>query len=306
MNVLLYYYYFKIENTKDYYDNHKKFCENLDLKGRIIISTEGLNGTISGSIEDCHKYMNFIRNDKRFENIEFKIDKCNEHLFPKMSIKIKPFLIKLGIENLDPTVDTGIHLPPREFHSLMQEEDTIILDVRSNYEHHIGKFKNAITLDINKFYELPDKIKDHELYLNKENHNKRLLTYCTGGVRCETATTYLKQIGFKNVYQLDGGIIKYGNEINGKDFDGKCYVFDGRITKDINVINPKNITKCIICNVENDDIVNCMNSLCDKHNTMCKDCNIIMKGCCSEECMNSNKMRKKNPNYYKNVLYNKN
>ena len=305
MNVLLYYYYNKISDTNEYYNTHKLFCNSLDLKGRIIISTEGLNGTISGSSEDCNKYMNFVKSDKRFQYIEFKIDECNEHLFHKMSIKIKPFLIKLGIDNLDPNVDTGIHLSSDEFYNMMQEDDAIILDTRSDYEYNIGKFKNAITLDIKKFYELPEKIKEHELYLNKENHDKKILTYCTGGVRCETATTYLKQIGFKKVYQLDGGIIKYGKE-NGKDFDGKCYVFDGRLTKDVNFVNPVKITKCIICETENDYVVNCMNSLCDKHIIMCKECSFLMKGCCSRECMKSDKMRKKIPNYYKNELSNKN
>ena len=114
MNVLLYYYYNKINNTNEYYDTHKLFCDNLNLKGRIIISSEGLNGTISGSFEDCNKYMNFVKDDKRFQDIEFKIDECNEHLFHKMSIKIKPFLIKLGIDNLDPNIDTGIHLSSDE------------------------------------------------------------------------------------------------------------------------------------------------------------------------------------------------
>lgn len=306
MNVLLYYYYTKINNTIEYYDKHKLFCENLDLKGRIIISTEGINGTLSGSSNNCVKYMDFVKSDESFKFIEFKIDECIEHLFPKMSIKIKPYLIKLGIKNLDPNIDTGTHLSPKHFYDMMHSENVIILDTRSNYEHNIGKFKNAITLDINKFYELPDKIKEHELYLNEENRNKKILTYCTGGVRCETATTYLKQLGFQNVYQLDGGLIKYGKEQNGKDFDGKCYVFDGRITKDINIENPKKITKCIICNIENDTIINCMNSLCDKHGTMCVNCNILMNGCCSEKCKNSGKMRKKIPDYYNIMSSNKN
>ena len=107
------------------------------------------------------------------------------------------------------------------------------------------------------------------------------------------------------MYQLDGGIIKYGKEL-GKDFEGKCYVFDGRLSKDVNLINPKKLTKCTICEIENEDIINCMNTLCDRHVTMCKNCNIIMKGCCSTECMKSNKMRKKIPNYYNHALNNKN
>ena len=152
MNVLLYYCYTKIDDTEKYCQEHKKFCENYDLTGRIIIANEGLNGTVSGPIDDCIQYMNFVKKDDRFKKIDFKIDDCEEHLFPKMSIKIKPYLIRLNGGKLDPTEDTGIHLSPIEFYNMMQEEDSIVLDVRSNYEHYIGKFKNSVTLDINKFY----------------------------------------------------------------------------------------------------------------------------------------------------------
>ena len=305
MNVLLYYCYTKIDNTEEYYNNHKKFCENLDLRGRIIIASEGLNGTISGPEEDCLKYMEFVKSDDRFLSIDFKIDKCKEHLFEKMSIKIKEYIIKLGI-NIDPNEDTGTHLEPKEFYNMMKDDDSIVLDVRSNYEHYIGKFKNSVTLDINNFYDFPEKIKEHELFLKKENRNKKILTCCTGGIKCETASAYLKKIGFKNVYQLHGGIIKYGIENDGKDFDGRCYVFDGRITKDVNKVNPKNITYCHICKIECNIMVNCMNSWCDKHVTMCQDCFKGMEGCCSLECISSEKMRKKIPDYYKGMGCNKN
>lgn len=167
---------------------------------------------------------------------------------------------------------------------MMKDESTIVLDTRSNYEHYIGKFKNAITLNIDKFYEFPDRIKEHELYLNENNRHKNILTYCTGGVRCETASGYLKKIGFTNVFQLNGGIINYGNENNGEDFEGKCYVFDGRITKDVNKINPKIITTCIICKNDCDIMINCMSVSCDRHVAMCITCNDVVKGCCSLEC----------------------
>ena len=305
MKVLLYYLYTKIENKEIYHNSHKNFCQNYHFKGRIIIANEGLNGTISGSKEDCDKYMEFVKSDFRFKDIDFKIDDCDEHLFEKLTIKIKPDLIKLGID-IDPTIKTGIHLSSKEFYDMMNNNDNIILDVRSNQEHYIGKFKNAITLDINHFYELPDKIKKHEIYLNKENQNKKIITYCTGGIKCETASSYLQTLGFKNVYQLKGGIIKYGLENKGENFDGKCYVFDGRITKDVNKINPKNITYCYICKNNCNIMINCMNSLCDKHITMCKTCNLNMNGCCSMECTKSNKIRKKKPKYYIEEKLNKN
>tara|TARA_Y100000991_G_scaffold39416_1_gene27420 strand:+ start:1276 stop:2193 length:918 start_codon:yes stop_codon:yes gene_type:complete len=305
MNVLLYYCYSKIDNTKIFLEEHKQFCNNYNFKGRIIIAEEGINGTISGSNEDCQEYIKFVKTYDKFSNTDFKIDSCHEHLFPKLTIKVKPYLIKLNGGDLNPDTESGIHLSPQDFYNMMQEKDTIVLDVRSNYEHYIGNFKNSITLDIDKFYHFPEKIKNHELYKNKENHDKKILTCCTGGIKCETASAYLRKLGFKNVYQLKGGIIKYGLE-NGKDFDGKCYVFDGRITKEINKINPKNITKCLICNINCDVMVNCMNSLCDKHFTMCKECFVIKNGCCSEKCNNSDSKRKKFPNYYLQEEFNKN
>jgi UPF0176 protein len=305
MNVLLYYCYTNIKDTEHYYNQHKKFCESLDLKGRIIIADQGLNGTISGPEEDCIKYMNFVKSDDRFKKVDFKIDICNEHLFEKMSIKIKPYLIKLGID-IDPNEDTGIHLEPKEFYQMMQEDDTVVLDVRSNYEHYVGKFKDSVTLDMKNFYDFPNKIKEHDLFKNKINMEKKILTCCTGGIKCETASAYLKKIGFKNVYQLHGGIIKYGIENKGKDFDGKCYVFDGRITKEVNIVNPKTITKCHICKIDCNIMVNCMNAVCDKHITMCKDCFKNMEGCCSLECITSEKMRTKIPDYYKEINSNKN
>ena len=170
MNVLLYYCYNKLNDKNKYCQLHKEFCTYLDLKGRIIISDEGLNGTVSGSKEDCQIYMEFVKSDSRFSNIDFKIDNCDKHLFPKLSIKIKPYLIKIGIDNLDPNKGGGIHLSPKEFYKLMKDEDSIVLDVRSNYEHYIGKFKNSVTLDIDNFYDFPDKIKNHELFLNEENN----------------------------------------------------------------------------------------------------------------------------------------
>lgn len=306
MNVLLYYCYTHMNDTERYLNEHKNFCEKYDLTGRIIISEEGLNGTVSGPENDCIKYIEFVKSDSRFNKIDFKIDRCEEHVFPKMSIKIKPCLIRLNVGDLDPTIDTGTYLSPVEFYNMMQEDDTIVLDVRSNYEHYIGKFKNSITLDIDKFYHLPDKIKQHQLYLNPENRDKKIITCCTGGIKCETASAYLKKIGFKNVYQLHGGIIKYGIENKGKDFDGKCYVFDGRITKNVNTTNPEIITKCYICQIGCDIMVNCMNAWCNKHITMCQKCHYKVNGCCSEECMQSEKMRTKIPSYYLASDYNKN
>ena len=289
--VLLYYYYTPIVDTQKFKVKHKEFCISRNLTGRIIIASEGLNGTISGPKEDCDEYKDFIKKDGRFPNIRYKIDKCSEHLFPKMSIKIKNNLININRDDLDPNVKTGVHLSPIEFRNKMKSDDSIVVDMRSTYEHHIGKFKDAITFDIKHLPALEETIKESDFYNNIENKEKEILTYCTGGIKCEKASALLLKMGFKNVYQLHGGIIRYGKEVGGEDFDGKCYVFDDRITKDVNIINPKIITKCYICNKDDDTMVNCQNTLCNRHTTMCNMCYVKMQGCCSKYCTQSDTKR---------------
>ena len=151
----------------------------------------------------------------------------------------------MGVD-VNPQEKTGHHLSPKEFKKMMKNPEAIILDMRSKYEHHVGKFKNSVNFDIQNMYEFPEKLENHEL-LDKNNLGRPILTYCTGGIKCEKATSFLLDKGFKNVYQLKGGIILYSMEEGGEDFDGKCYVFDDRITKDVNIINPMTISECYIC-----------------------------------------------------------
>ena len=134
------------------------------------------------------------------------------------------------------------------------KRDIVILDVRSNYEHELGRFKNAVTLDIENFRDFPDKLNELEQY-----KGKKIVTYCTGGIKCEKASAFLLEQGFENVHQLHGGIIKYGLEAEGEDFEGKCYVFDNRLSVDVNKVNPKVVSKCFVCETHSDRMVNCAN-----------------------------------------------
>src|SRR5690606_14587851 len=140
----------------------------------------------------------------------------------------KAEIVHSGLRNpsyIDPTRETGTHLEPEEFLKMKDQEDVVVLDVRSNYEHSVGRFKNAVTLDMENFREFPEKIKELE-----QLKGKKILTYCTGGIKCEKASALLLKEGFEDVYQLHGGIIKYGKEVGGQDFQGDCYVFDNRVT----------------------------------------------------------------------------
>jgi UPF0176 protein len=277
--ILLYYCYARIENPEEYREEHHLFCVENNIRGRIIISDEGLNGTVSGLKADCEKYMEYIHADPRFINTEFKIDEHDKHAFTKIHVRYKPEIVHSALRHLDPNVRTGNHLDPEEFKKLKDQKDVVILDVRSNYEHELGRFKNALTLDIDNFRDFPEKVKELE-----HLKNKKVLTYCTGGIKCEKASAFLLEQGFEDVYQLHGGIIKYGMEAGGEDFEGKCYVFDNRIAVDVNKVNPKVISTCYVCGTNSDRMVNCADSTCNAHIALCEECGWKMEGACSDEC----------------------
>ncbi|WMJ74264.1 rhodanese-related sulfurtransferase [Cytophagaceae bacterium ABcell3] len=277
--ILLYYCYTNIEDPEAFREEHHRFCVSLGILGRIIVASEGLNGTVSGRVEDCEAYMKAVKEDPRFADTDFKVDYADKHAFQKLHVRVKPEIVHSGLNGLHPKNKTGKHLNPEEFKKLKDQEDVVILDVRSNYEHKIGRFKNALTLDIENFRDFPEKVKELEPL-----KGKKILTYCTGGIKCEKASAFLLEQGFEDVYQLHGGIIKYGMEAGGEDFEGKCYVFDNRVVVDVNKVNPKVVSTCYVCGVECDRMVNCANSVCNRHVPICENCGWEMEGACSEEC----------------------
>ena len=231
--------------------------------------------------EDCEAYMSTIKSDPRFAHTEFKIDESDEHTFAKLHVRLKDEIVNASLPHIDPTVNTGKYIEPNEFRNILEHDsdDTVILDVRSDYEYKLGKFKNAVTLDIENFREFPEKVKALESI-----KDKKVITYCTGGIKCEKASAYLLEQGFENVYQLHGGIIKYGLETDGKDFEGKCYVFDNRLSTEINKANPTVISKCYVTGEPTDRMVNCANPHCNMHIPMSVKGGEMYQGCCSKEC----------------------
>lgn len=294
-NVLLYYCYTQIDEPEKFREEHHLFCLENNIRGRIIIASEGINGTVSGLREDCEKYMIYVKNDSRFEKLEFKVEEYDKHGFEKLHIRVKPEIVRSGFSHIDPTKKTGVYLEPDEFNSMKDDDDVVVLDCRSNYEHKLGKFKNAITMDINNFRNIPNHIDE----LKEKYKDKKILTYCTGGIKCEKASAYLLDQGFDNVYQLHGGIIKYGIEQGGEDFEGKCYVFDNRIGAEVNNVNPTVISECHICQKKSDRMVNCCNPSCNIHIPICEACGWELNGACSEECQtNPDKREYDGTGYY--------
>lgn len=297
-NILLYYCYTRIEDPDEFREAHHFYCLDLNLRGRIIVAPEGLNGTVSGLMEDCQRYMDHLKSDSNFTQIDFKVESSPTHAFQKLNIRVKPEIVNLGLPHIDPNLQTGVYLQPHEFLAMKEQGDVVVLDVRSNYEHRLGKFKDAKTLDIENFREFPQKLSE----LN-ELKNKRIITYCTGGIKCEKASAFLLENGFNNVYQLQGGIIKHGLEAGGEDFEGKCYVFDNRVVVDVNQVNPKVISKCHICQTDCDRMVNCANPTCNLHVSLCQKCARIYEGACSTECQVSPQKRPLNATgYYQKTL----
>lgn len=286
MQVLLYYLYFPVEDPEQYMIDHRALCEALELKGRILIGKEGINGTVSGSIEGTQKYMEALRADPQTTSIQFKIDPCEEHLFPKLSIKVRKEIVTLGLpeeEDIDPRELTGKHLSPKEFYEAMQEKDVVIIDGRNRYEADMGRFKNAIVPEIKNFREFPQWFEEH----GREIKDKKILTYCTGGIRCEKLSGYLRKVGCEEVYQLEGGIISYGKdpEIKGRDFEGLCYVFDKRVCVETNFTETRKvISSCRFCNVIVPEYTNCGWPCCNRQIFICRDCLEKEGSFCSSEC----------------------
>jgi UPF0176 protein len=235
--VLLYYKYVHLFDYESFADEHRAFCDALGVRGRILIAEEGVNGTVSGTPEQCQAYEAELRLDSRFEDVWIKIEAATEHPFPKLSIKTKKEIVTFRLEDdVDPNVITGEHLSPAAWHELMQRDDVVILDGRSDYEWDAGHFEGAIRPDVRTFRDFPEWIREHFA----QYKDKTVMTYCTGGIRCEKLSGFLRKEGFHDVKQLHGGIIGYAHdpEVRGEGFVGRCYVFDGRMTVPVDPNDP--------------------------------------------------------------------
>lgn len=284
--VLLYYRYVRIPDAAEYLDRHRDLCTRLGLRGRIIIGEEGINGTVSGEVAATESYMRALREDPLTSDIVFKIDPAEGHVFPKLSIKLRPEIVTLGLPDeadIDPNQLTGERLSPVEFFEAMQEEDAVVIDGRNLYEAELGRFKGAICPPVDNFREFPDWLREH----SDELRGKKLLTYCTGGIRCEKLSGYLRREGFERVYQLEGGIVTYGKdpEVKGRDFDGLCYVFDERVGVEVNHTETRRIiSRCRRCGVEEPRYGNCRLPECNAQIFVCPSCREEVGLFCGEAC----------------------
>lgn len=280
--VLLYYKYVTIEDHEAYTAAHLRFCKEIGILGRILIAREGINGTLSGTIEQTEAYMAHMRQDPRFADMQYKIDEVAGHAFKKIFVRARNEIVTFRLPyELDPNEITGKYLKPKEWKEMMDRDDVVIVDARTDYEYDLGHFKNAIRPDgVTSFREFPEWVRTHL----SEFKNKPILAYCTGGIRCEKFTGFLMKEGFSDVYHLEGGIVTYGKdlEVNGEGFEGKCYVFDERIA--VPVGENKVAGHCRYCDRLWDTYENCANLSCRTQVLVCPDCEAAHRRSCSESC----------------------
>lgn len=254
----------------------KTLCSSLDLRGRILISQHGINGTVGGNIEDLKKYIKDTKQYQGFKNTVFKWSDGTREDFPRLSVKVRKELVGFHAPNELSVDDNGVigggkHLKPRQVHELIEKygDDVVFFDGRNAHEAAIGRFKNAIVPDTNTSRDFIP-----ELDSGKYDHlkSKKVVTYCTGGIRCEILTSLMKSRGFQDVYQIDGGIVKYG-EAFGDDglWEGSLRVFDDRMTIDFSD-HAKTIGRCTHCDAPTNNFENCARAECNELVLICLSC----------------------------------
>jgi UPF0176 protein len=282
---LSFYAYAKIENPKKFRDDLFVAWNALDALGRIYVAHEGINAQMSVPAENFEAFRKTIEAYDFMCNIRLNVAvEHDDHSFLKLTVKVRHKIVADGLN--DKTFDVtnkGIHLNAKAFNEILEDPNTIVVDFRNHYESEVGHFKGAITPDVETFREsLP--IINEQLKDFKEDKN--LVMYCTGGIRCEKASAYFKHQGFKNVFQLEGGIINYAKQIKEEGleskFIGKNFVFDHRlgerITDDI-------VSQCHQCGKPCDNHTNCLNDGCHLLFIQCDECKAAMENCCSSECI---------------------
>lgn len=266
--IILYYKFVPVPDPETAMFWQRNLCERLNLKGRIIISGQGINGTVGGDIADVKMYIRDMNKHPLFKGIQYKWSDGSRDDFPRLSVKVRSELVTLAPEEKFDVFKSTKGLKPKAWHKFLKEHpDTIVLDARNDYESEIGAFNtgNVVRPKIKNF-------RDIKPELEKLPKDKPILTYCTGDIRCEYLSAYMRHKGFGEVYHLDGGIMKYGEEYKDDGFwDGKCYVFDKRLNVAFSE-KSKDIGKCVHCKSSTSNHVNCSNIACNRLVLACENC----------------------------------
>lgn len=286
--VISFYKYVKIEDPESLAKDHLNWCMQNNIKGKVYLANEGINGSVFGDNQTTAHYKNQLKSYKIFEDIWFKETPTDSIAFNKMHVRVKQEIVNSGLMKTK-LENTAPKLTPDQLLKFYEDKkDFVIVDARNWYESKIGKFKNAITPQITHFREWPkvvDSLNDYK--------DKTIITYCTGGIRCEKASAYMREKGFKNVYQIDGGILNYIQKFPDTYWEGGMFVFDDRRVFEPNTKEElKYTSNCHFCGKPTSYHINCHNIDCDKIIVCCHDCKIENEYCCSTECRSSSNKRK--------------
>lgn len=293
--IILFYKYEPVANPEGFRDWNKMVCEELNLKGRIIVAKEGINATLEGETENIEKYLEAIKvigKEKKefgdFSDIEVKTSAGTGNGFPKLKVKARAEIVamNLGSDDFSPRETTGEYLAPEELKQWYESgKDFAVVDMRNDYEFKVGHFKDSINPDLENFRDLPKN-------LDKIEHlkDKTVLTVCTGGVRCEKASGFLKKKGFKNVFQLKGGMHTYMEQFPGQDFLGTLYTFDDRVVMNFGG-EREVIAHCDLCGNSSENYINCAYPLCHKHFIICSSCSKGEENFCTKDCEEKHKSK---------------
>lgn len=291
--VLAYYHFLKppeaIEDPHKLVKMHLQFLKDKDVKARVYINEEGISGQMSIHEKDAESYMEWLHGFPYFKEMEFKVHLSEEHAFAKLTVKYRKELVALGVK-VDMSL-AGEHVSPQAWKEMIQSKDqnTILVDVRNHYEWRVGHFEGAILPNLETFRDFNDYIDQLKLQYNAEN--TKVMMYCTGGIRCEVYSALMKQKGFDTVYQLNGGVIKYGLEEGQKHWKGKLFVFDDRMVVSISEEEAEAISVCDHCGVKADVYYNCANMDCNELFISCPECAKKMQGCCCDSCITQPRVR---------------
>ena len=274
--VILYYGFAPIADPEAVKLWQKTLCESLNIKGRILISPHGINGTLGGHMSDVKKYIKNTRQYPGFKKIDFKWSEGTGNDFPKLKIKVKDELVAFGNPgeikvDENGVIGGGIHLRPEEVNKLVEErgDEVVFFDGRNAFEAKVGKFKDAVVPDITTSH---DFVKEIESGKYDHMKDKPVVTYCTGGIRCEILSVVMKNRGFNEVYQIDGGIVKYGERFGDEgDWEGSLYIFDDRMAMDFSD-KTKVIGECDKCSAPTKTFKNCKTETCHQLILLCDPC----------------------------------
>ena len=223
------YKFVEIDDLLSLQSNLYEICEKNNIMGTILIANEGINGTISGKTNEINQTISLLKSDKRFANIEIKYSSTNKQPFHRMKVRLKKEIVTIGLPEINPNKKVGTYVKPDDWNDLISDPNVIVIDTRNKYETKIGSFQNALDPETSSFREFPDWVKKFKS--SKENANKKIAMFCTGGIRCEKASSLMKEEGFEDVYHLQGGILKYLETIDKENslWNGECFVFDQRV-----------------------------------------------------------------------------